>query len=150
MSTTHSHPGFQRSVATFGLDFHIIILVRAAVILFILILLYPGVARLLFGTSLSQDTCPIKRRRHNVHEDCVTFPRELQRIASKLSLQLGAASSFHNIMLLQIGCLITNENSLLPLCTTYIILSIYCTLMRMSLIKLLAFFKIITSGDFRL
>lgn len=66
---------FKDLAVTFGFDFHIVILVRAAVILFILILLYPGVARLLFGTSLSQDTCPITWRRHNVREDCYISER---------------------------------------------------------------------------
>lgn len=45
---------FQRSVVTFGFDFHIVILVRAAVILFILILLYPGVASSLRDISFSR------------------------------------------------------------------------------------------------
>lgn len=51
--------------ATFGFDFHIIIVARAAVLLFILIFFYPEVV---CSLSLFQDTCPIKQRKH-VRED---------------------------------------------------------------------------------
>jgi len=54
----------------------------------------PGSHATVWGTSLFQDTCLIKQRKHNIREDCYISEREMQRIASKSLLQLERMS--HN------------------------------------------------------